>query len=206
MQFLLSLPKAVLVFLALFVSLMVLLVVQPPHTACQSQLEVFRQGQTGFLYLDKKLKYKTKTGYERAVELCKYGNSPGGCLDFFNGLKRVQRDLEFVPSECASQVLDVDSVRKTLWDSAELIVQLAWGSRAPASYFERVGWYDSYHLAVFCDLKRLLINRYGQQRWTSFIDTQLKSLPQASTLSRNESWQRSVLSFPCDSLVAQRSN
>jgi hypothetical protein len=200
MRFLLSLPKGLLVFLALFISLMLIFIAQPPHTACQSQYEVFKNGQTGFLFLDKKQAYKKTTGYQKAVELCKYGNSSGSCLDFFDGVKRVHRDLGSVPSDCSSDVMDNSTLSAFLWESAELIVQLAWGSRAPASYMERAGWLDTYHLAIFCDLKRLLQQHYGQERWNSFIEKQLHNLPQAAQLSRNESWQRSILSFPCDSL------
>jgi hypothetical protein len=200
MQFLLSLPKALLVFLALFISLMLIIIAQPFHTACQSQLEVIKANQTGFLFLDEKIKYRKTTGYEKAVEVCKYGNSSGGCLDFFNGMKRVYRDLEFVGGDCTSEILGESIINKTLWDSTELMVQLAWGSKPPASYLERQGWFDTFHLSTFCDLKRLLITHYGKDRWSSFIDGQLKGLPQAATLSRNEAWQRTVLSFPCESI------
>ncbi|MEQ1875517.1 MAG: hypothetical protein ABL958_02650 [Bdellovibrionia bacterium] len=200
MQFLLSLPKAIIVFLALFVSLLVIMILQPPHTACNSQFEIFQASQMGFLYLDPKVTYKKTTGYEKSIELCKYGNSPGGCLDFFNGIKKLQKDLESVPGDCASEVSGNSSISKPVWDSLTFMVQLAWGSRPPGSYLERAGWFDTYHLSIFCDLKRLAIAQYGRDSWSRFVDTQLKSLPQATSISRNESWQRSVLSFPCESL------
>jgi hypothetical protein len=199
-QLLLSLPKAVLVFLALFVSLMVIMIISPPHTPCQSQLEVFRNNQTGFLYLDKKKSYMKTTGYQKSVEVCKYGNSPGACLDFFSGIKQVVKDLEFMPSECAGDVTSESIVNSAVWESIELMVQLSWGNRAPSSYLERQGWLDTYHLGVFCDLKRLLVTSYGKDRWNQFVNTQLKNLPQAQQLSRNESWQRSILSFSCETL------
>jgi len=200
MKLLLSLPKAIIVFLALFVSLAVIMVLQPPHTACNSQFEIFQASQTGFLFLDPKVTYKKTTGYDKAVELCKYANSPGGCLDFFNGVRKLQKDLDGVPSDCASEVTGNSLVYKAVWDSLTFMVQLAWGSRAPASYLERTGWFDNYHLSIFCDLKRLAIAQFGRDTWSRFVDNQLKALPQATSISRNESWQRSVLSFPCESL------
>jgi hypothetical protein len=206
MRLLLSLPKAIIVFLALFVSLMIIMILQPPHTACNSQFEVFQASQTGFLYLDPKITYKKTTGLDKSIELCKYANSPGGCLDFFNGMKKLHRDLDAIPTDCANEVMGDSSIQQPLWGALEFMVQLAWGTKPPESSFERAGWFDNYHLAVFCDLKRLAINRYGNDSWSRFVDAQLKVLPQSQTLPRNESWQRSVLSFPCDSLVAQRSN
>lgn len=195
-----SLPKAIIVFLALFVSLMLIMTLQPPHTACNSQFEVFQASQTGFLYLDPKISYKKTTGYEKSIELCKYGNSPGGCLDFFNGIKKFHRDLEAIPHDCASEVMGNATISALVWESLEFMVQLAWGTKAPASSYERAGWFDTYHLSIFCDLKRLVINQYGNDSWSRFVDEQLKALPQAQSLPRNESWQRSVLSVSCDSL------
>jgi hypothetical protein len=96
--------------------------------------------------------------------------------------------------------MDESSITKPLWTALELIVQLAWGAKGPASVLERQGWYDLYHLTTFCDLKELMIRHYGQERMNAFIDRQLRELPGARALPRNESWQRTILSIPCGQL------
>lgn len=191
------LPRGVVVTLALGTALAVIFLIKPPHTPCESQVEVLKKSQTDFLFLDPSKAYKKTTGFEKSLELCKFGNSSGACLDFFAGVKRLHQELVSTASACEQNLIEVPEVKKALWTALELFVRLAWGSVAPKAASEREGWLDSSLLSTYCDLKKFSIENFGQDSWNAFIEEQMRNLPQAEIYSRNEVWQRTILSYPC---------
>jgi hypothetical protein len=52
-------------------------------------------------------------------------------------------------------------------------------------------------VALFCKLKKNLTAIYGEEAWDGFVNYLLADLPQATTLGRNESWARSLMSDRC---------
>ena len=171
----------------------------PPHTVCDSQLEIFTASETPFLYPDAKKKFQKTTGYAKSVENCKQGNSHGACRELFDGLRRMVLDLKVVPTECFSKMADQTEVKQAIWSSLGLFVELAWGDKAPKSAYEKLGWFDSFHLFTFCSLKRNGIEYYGDEKWTEFANAVLAKLPQANQLDRTEAWNRTLMSVNCDS-------
>lgn len=194
-----ALPQWLLVFIILCVGVLIFYLAMPPHTACDSQLDVFKKSQTPFLFLDEKKSYVSTVGFTKSVETCKKGNGHGSCRELFDGLSRIMLDLKVVPDKCLQQIAEVDQIKGAVWVSLDLFTRIAWGETAPASSFERTNWFDSSHLRTYCALKRLSTDLYGEESWSPFVQSTLQKLPQYNQLTPQEAWPRTLLSLNCDS-------
>jgi hypothetical protein len=192
-----NIPQNILAFLAICGALFLIMNLQKPHSVCDSQVEVFKANQIPFLYLDPKKSYIKTKDFDRVVTFCKKSNSSGGCLEFFNGMKRLYTDLEKVPTGCSATLMEISEVKEAMFLGLELIVHLAWGERPPPSSLERSGWLDSTQVGVFCEYKKLINLHLGRETWNGFVEKQMTNLPGASLLPRNDVWSRTVLSDPC---------
>jgi hypothetical protein len=63
---------------------------------------------------------------------------------------------------------------------------------------QKTGWFDSSEIVLYCSLRRNVTSMYGQEYLRGWIEEQLKTLPQAETMRREDVWQRSILSTSCD--------
>ena len=192
-----NIPQNIFALLAICAALFFIMNLQKPHSVCDSQIEVFKGNQIPFLYLDPKKTFAKTRGFDRHVDFCKKSNSAGGCLEFFDGLKRLYTDLEKVPTGCSGELMALPEVNEGMFKGLELIVHLAWGEKPPGSSLERSGWLDSTQVGVFCDYKKLINLHLGKESWNSFVEKQMTSLPGAGLLPRNDIWSRTLLSDPC---------
>lgn len=176
---------------------LIVFVIQPPHTLCESQIDVIKKSQAEFLYLSEKQKKTTTTLYELMRDRCKVTNSPGGCYELFQRLKILDKDVNIMPSDCMSAIGGIKEVKKALWESIELLVQLAWGSAPPAGHHEKFGWLDTADLTLYCSLKGTLNRVYGETRWNEFREKMMSELPKADTVDRRTVWENSILSENC---------
>jgi hypothetical protein len=190
-------PQWVVVLLLLGCGIILFYVVAPPHTVCDSQIEIFQSSQTPFLYLDAKKTYLKTSGYEKSTTTCKLGNSHGACREMVDGLRKMLLDIKTVPSECYEKLSDISEVKSAIWNSLTLFSQIAWGEKPPPSAYEKVGWFDAFHLHTFCSLKRVAIELYTEEKWNEFASVTLEKLPQANQLERNDAWGRSLMSLNC---------
>lgn len=193
-----SLPQWAIAILILLAGIVFFYIVMPPHTVCDSQAEIFKAAQTPFLFLDSKKKYITTVGIVSATDNCKRGNSHGACRELFDGLKHMMLDLRVVPEECNSQIGGIAQVKSAIMSSLELFAMIAWTDKAPKSTYEKLGWYDTSHVSVYCALKRLSVEYYGQDNWNDFVNSILPKLPLYSELTREEAWPRTLFSVNCD--------
>lgn len=193
----LSLPRMLLVGILLGGGTLLVVFLNPPYTVCDSQIEVFKASQIGFLYVNPKDKMIKTTQYELLTERCKQTNSPGGCYELFLKLKQLLNDLDRVPRECASDVTGLAEVQKALWKQMKLMVELAWGSKPPGSFNEKLGWLDPADLALYCRLKRSLEEFYGIEEFTGFRERMFKDLAGVAGIQRNQAWEMMLLSTNC---------
>jgi hypothetical protein len=191
------LPKGVIAFLAIVGGIAYIIISSPPHTVCDSQIEVFRKTQQSFLFLNPKKKGIKTTKYEILRDNCKATNNPGGCYELFQELKTMNRDLETLPKECSSAVGSVTEVKRAIWESAELMVALAWGEKPPSTYYSKFGWLDRADISLFCSLKARATGLFGESQWNSFRERVFKTLPGAAEMARNQIWDMSILSENC---------
>jgi hypothetical protein len=190
-------PKNLLAFLAIAGGILFIVISQPPHTICDSQLETLNGSQRRFLFKDPKSKQITSTRYQQLREVCMNTNTPGGCYELFQDLKTMLHDLSILPKQCAPQVADVKEFRMALWDSAALLVKLAWGETPPSTYASKFGWLDTADLALFCRLWDRIAVIYPENDWAVFRDKMMVELPGAKDLSRNSVWDLSLFSISC---------
>jgi hypothetical protein len=195
-NFIQSLPRNVLAFLAIAGGIALIVINSPPHTVCESQVEIVKKLQKKFLYKDDKSKIKT-TKYERLRDTCKGSNNPGGCYEYFAELKNLLHDLGTMPSDCSGSINSIGPVKSALWESAELLVQLAWGEKPPTSYQGKFGWLEVADISLFCQLKSRIISFYGDPAWNSFREKISVELPGAQPMTRNQIWDMSLFSENC---------
>lgn len=169
----------------------------PPHTVCESQLEVFREAEHRFLFLDENKKAIVTTKYQSLIRQCRNTNNPGGCYELFQETKMMLRDLQAVPSDCLSRAGDIDEVRTALNEMIELVVRLAWGEKPPATYYQKFGWLDTADISLFCRLQQQIKDTYGTTVFENFRERMFRELPGADKMSRNEVWDMTMFSVNC---------
>jgi len=196
-RFLALFPKNLLAFTAIAVGIVFIILNQPPHSLCDSQLEVLNEAQGKFLYKDPKSKAILTTEYERLRDHCKATNDPGGCYELFHELKILLHDLGMSTSECVPVIGRIKEVNRAMWESVEIIVRLAWGEVPPASYASKLGWLDAADISLYCQLKAGLIGVQGETVWESFREKMIRELPGAKDLPRNQIWDLSIFSENC---------
>jgi len=196
-DFINSLPRWALVGGALALGLVFILITNPPHTACDSQLEIFQKSETPFLYPDSSKKFADQTLFQKSIQTCKDQNLPGPCFQFFEGLRLLIKDIKTVSLECRPKIVQSDLVSSALWLSLTAIFEIAWGPTPPKSYYEKTGWLDNVHINTFCDLQKVVRENFSEDDWVQFREKVLQSLPQASSLGRGEVWNRSLFTLKC---------
>lgn len=195
-----SLPNWLKALGILVAALGVIIMMNPPATVCDAQMQIFRESQKAFLYPPRSEGgVQLPPNVKQMTDLCMGDNSPGGCFELFIGLKKMAVDMRNIPEQCVETAGSEPEIAKWLWGSLKLMVQLAWGERAPASYMQKNGWFDASEVTLFCDLRRHAVRMYGRDHFAQWQETMLTSMPKAETLTREQVWPRSILSTPCDS-------
>lgn len=199
-QFLARIPKTTLALLAIVIGFVVIVLSDPPKTACGSQLELFQREQADFLYAGTT---GSTSSLKRALakqlfDECKSGNSPGGCFEFFVRLKKLNQDLDSVPRQCAETMAGDDTLKAWVLNSMKLMSQISWGDRGPASIARRNAWFDSSDLSLFCGLKKNASQMYGADKVDDWREGVLASLPEAEKLDREQLFQKSLFATPCE--------
>jgi hypothetical protein len=198
-RFLASLPKMVVALGAILIGFALMVMYDPPRTICDAQMELFRESQKSFLYTkasDGPISKQSRI--HELHDLCMGDNSPGGCFEYFEGLKKLAADLNNIPNECAEKAGAEAEIETWLWKSLKIMALIAWGERAPASYTDKLAWFDSSEVVLFCELKKSASRIYGVERLDKWREELFTGLPEAEQLNREQLWQKSILSTSCD--------
>jgi len=195
-QILNSMPKTVLAILAIIIGFFVIVQSDPPRTVCGSQLELFQQQQKEFLYGGTQNSKQPLAN--KYYSVCKESNSPGGCFEFFLRLKKLNQDLESVPSQCSEEFAQEDTLKSWIMKSMKLMTDISWGDRGPASVTRKNAWFDASDLSMFCDLKKHATRIYGVEVLDQWRESTLSSLPEAEKLDHESLYQKSLISTPCE--------
>ncbi len=190
-------PRNLIAFVAIVAGILFVVLSDPPHSVCDSQLEVLRESQKHFLYRDPKQAKILTTKYERMRNHCKLTNDPGGCYELFLEMKRLLNDFNTVSGDCGSAAGSVAEHKKALWETVELLVRFAWGEKAPEAYHAKFGWLDKADMSLFCNLKSKIVSFYGEPAWASFREKMMRELPGAKDAARNHVWDMSLFSENC---------
>ncbi len=218
-----QIPRPILVFLVLTAGIFLFFIIKTPHTVCDSQFEVFQESQAGNIY-PRKIKTAERAAiYPRLVNECKIGNSSGACFELFKLLRKLILDLKAAPAQCLVEFGAKPEVKKALFESTRLLVQLAWGDRPPENSTNKFSWLEISDLSLFCQLKALNLQTYGEAEWEQFRLATGPTLPgevqpfesqiiengvctncdkvrkAPDVLTSEEIWVRSLFSLRCES-------
>ncbi|RME14175.1 MAG: hypothetical protein D6797_09445 [Bdellovibrio sp.] len=175
------------------IGVFLIVILNPPKTICDAQVEKFKEAQKTFLF--KKEAGKTKS--VRAVELCKHTSAPGGCYELFMKVRELFDDLDAVDEKCLENVVGIPEVKNLLWEMVHIFVKLAWIENRENRFLKRTGWFDAADLNLFCRLKRRLQLYYGSPSWEAQRENYLQEFSQSEKISRKEAWNRSLFAIDC---------
>lgn len=198
-RFFASIPKPLLALGAIVIGFVVIVLSDPPKTVCDGQLELVRESQGDFLYFRKGAGSATKPALiGELITRCKADNSPGGCFELFQRLKKMQADLVSIPGNCSETALADGNIKGGLLGSIKLMSLIAWGEKGPTSILKRSGWLDASDVALFCDLKKTATRMMGPTEFENWRNGVVAGLPGADLLEGDQPFQRSLFATPCN--------
>jgi len=197
-QLLASLPKTVVALGAIALGFLLIVLFDPPRTVCDSQMELFREAQKTFLYPSSQRNIQKPPLIKELHAICQHDNSPGGCFELFQSLKKLSVDLDNIPRQCSEKAAGEAEIQQWLPKSLKLMVQIAWGEKSPLTYAQRHAWFDASDVALYCDLRKNAIRIFGESWFAQWRESIMKELPQADRMPREQLWQKSIFSTACD--------
>ena len=210
-------PKWVIVITVLVVASFGIYFLNPPHSACESQIDIVKDKLKGRLFPGKAKKSTLPPAYVAQLENCKLGNSPGGCYELFRTMRLVDTQLSNIDFACNETLGGIPEVRNSLRAVMTLLVQIGWGEEPPKPGEPQRGWLETADISLFCHMRDLYTRYYGKEELDRFMAGVFAELPgeppvfEGSTcancefrkkatevLSREEMWARSLFSTRCD--------
>jgi hypothetical protein len=189
-----SIPRPILIVGGLVIGLIYIVVfLQPPRTVCDSQFDVIHANLTPTVYFDPAKPYNRKGNIFVALKECRGTNSPGGCLDLFDALRRILKETEHSSNDCSLTLAKDETLLAAFNGARDLIVDIAWGTQPPQPAVKN-NWLDLENVDVFCRTVHVMRTIYGKDDWVGYVDIKLSSLPGSSTFARGEAWKRTIMS------------
>ena len=191
-----KLPKAVIASLVIGGAIFFIILNDPPHTLCDTQLEHFKSLQKGITYKDNKDFHKEKALLNRKKESCEKENRPGSCYEYFAYLKRLLKNFQVLSPECEAIIFAETPIKKALKSALTLITALAWREEVLTGRVSKYNWLSRSDMYLFCDIKNKYIQQYGQPAYES-LEQQIISLLPSQNKNRNLIFKWSILSESC---------
>jgi hypothetical protein len=198
-RFIASLPKTLLALIVLGIGYALIIYSDPPKTPCDEHLMSFRRSQREFLYgRPSSSEEALPPAVKRLYEKCLTDNSPGGCYEYFERLRKFSIDLRELPKQCAEAVANERQVQGWLFKSMKLMAQIAWGDRGPSSISHKYSWFDSSEVSLFCALKKNAVTNFGQEAVDEWGRATVSELPGTEGIAADLVFQKSLLSASCE--------
>jgi hypothetical protein len=216
-KFFATLPKPILILGVLLSGVIVLFVLNPPHSVCDTVVDTFRESLKGVIYPRKEDKRTFPPKILQAQEVCEQGVTTGACFDYFAILKLVAKQISKAPKECAPNLYEISEVKKVIDIGIEKMILMAWGEQPPEPGPTRFGWFQEAEIALFCLLRGTLERSLGEEGVTAFRRKIFAKLPGSlpivgkdptqlaiagdlavSKFTEEEIWARSLFSVRCD--------
>ena len=191
-------PKLLLGFVVLLITLIVLLVRDPPTSICDIQMQQIN-AQLARGFFENKKQGSFGAGVMQAFDFCVQTNSPGACFDIFSRLKIYEKTIRSLPQQCGGHPSAL-SVRKALQKALKLFVRIAWGASGPESRYKKEAWLEADDLGLFCRMKRQYSRLYGRETWKAFAWSLIPRLPEAKKMTKKDMWEKSLFSYQCHGL------
>lgn len=198
-----TLPRFIIVSVLIVGGVFLIILMDPPHTVCDTQINTFKEKQNIFLYQGEKqiLGKATSSDYKKLLEICVKRNSSGGCSELSLRIKEMLRDFDLATEKCSQPLSQEPQVKKVIWESLEMLTRGAWGVKPPSSVYDKFGWLTPADINLYCRLKLVAQDNYSKQDWEAFRERMIKTLMDGTGLTRDTVWQRILLSTRCDSYL-----
>ena len=197
-QWLLSIPRGVLVTAVIIIAIIFVVLQDPPHTVCRTQIDRFKYWQAGTIYPLKGGKLNKAPTMQTLIGSCKKLNTPGGCFGLFAKTKTFLRDFDLVSLDCKESLAALKEVKSTLFANYSLMIRLAWGDQPPdIRKGNLLNWFSSLEVSLFCSIKKQIIELYGEQQLMVLEQNTFKKLPGAENLSEDQIREVALVSRSC---------
>jgi len=197
-QWLLSIPRGILVTAVIVIAVILIVLQDPPHTVCRTQIDRFKYWQEGTIYPVKDNKLNKAPAMQTLLKSCKELSSPGGCYGLFHRARVFLRDFDLVSVDCKESFVALKEVKDTLFVIYDLMIRLAWGDQPPdVCEGNLLNWFSSLEVSLFCSVKNHIINLYGEQQLMVLERNTFKKLPGAGNLSEDEIREVALVSQSC---------
>ena len=194
-----SIPKPLFALIVIIVGFVVIVLNDPPRTVCDAQLDALNDTQREFLYSRSGAGRTTKAPLVvELYDLCESNNSPGGCFELFQRLKKLELDLANVSVNCADELEKDSQIKGWLLKNLKLMVRIGWGDQPPAPNGKRPSWFDASDLALFCDMKKTALRLLQEEKFDEWRDGVVTALPGADHLEIDQARGRSLFATPCE--------
>ena len=192
-----KLPKSLLASLFIGGGIFFIILNDPPHTFCDSQIEHFKRLQTGILYKNPKDFHKEKSLLKRKKDTCQKENAPGACYEYFAYLKRLLRDFRVLSQKCAPMIYSTTEVKQALSSALTLMTAIAWREEVLTGRVSKYNWLTRADLYLFCKIKTKYIMNYGQENYRLLENQIITLLPLQKKISAQMVIKRTILLEPC---------
>ena len=192
-----KLPKPLLASLFIGGGILFIILNDPPHTFCDSQIEHFKRLQKGILYKNPKDFHKEKSLLKRKKDICQKENAPGACYEYFAYLKRLLRDLRVLSQECTQLIYSTAEIKQALSSALTLMTAIAWRKEVLTGRVSKYNWLVRADLYLFCEIKNKYIMNYGQEDYRLLENQILTLLPLQQKISTQMLIKMTILSESC---------
>jgi hypothetical protein len=192
-----SIPKFILGPMAVILGIIYFVVQDPPRTICDEQFSIFKKENAKYLYPYEKNSIVVPPGIKRDIEACRIGNSPGGCYDWLEGIKKMVHATRNIPDKCGgSRIEELAPLKQWFDQSMFLFSQISWNNTGTI----RDGlfnWLEQDDMAMFCRLKDEYIRLIGKDEWRALENSLGVGLMKLKKTPKKETWERTILSHKC---------
>ena len=191
-----KLPKAVIAFLFIGGAIVFILLNDPPHTFCDTQLEHFKSLQKGLLYQDKEDFHKEKSLLNRKEQICQSESAPGACYEYFAYLRRLLKDFRVLSAKCKPIIFSETRVKSALSSALTLITALAWREEVLTGHVSKYNWLTRSDISLFCNIKNKYMQHYGMPAY-EMLEQEIVNLLPTQNKNKKLILKWSILSESC---------
>ena len=175
-----QIPKPLLIFLIMCAGLAFIIYSNPMSDGCEVDVKNFSREVRGVLRGFQNAKERTQFALiESQKQICREGNTPGSCENYFNSLKKITVASSRVRNECYPKLIaDYSNYIPEARSGVKTLAMIAWGMHPPKESSQRLGWLSQPEVYTFCRLKRVLQDQLTEEEYREFRNGIYEEFPQ----------------------------
>jgi len=191
-----AIPKFFIGPLVVILGIFYFLQADPPRTVCDTQFEIFKKANEKYIFGYKAKRVTVPPGITNDIERCQAANSPGGCFDMLEGIRKTLPSSRHIPLGCESRINDLKPYPQQLEQIIFTFSQISWNNTqiVRAGFFN---WLEYDEMILFCRIKREYTRLVGEEAYKKLEQKLLKELVKLRKLSEKQTWERTILSYQC---------